>query len=300
MKKNFANNLVKTVFAAAAATMLVACGNSGAGIEVIDDPEPITVSDDEPDTMNPEADIDVEPEGEPDDFSDELPDDMLEAQPTCGRFDENYTITEDEAYDFMTVYMSAFSSSLCAAFTDNGVEDIIVDQGCIENIGSVYGIGTAVSELGEGEPYFFDGVADDTSMSMVENDIIAPEEMDLITADGIFGYGVYCVNAYAAQKVFDEFYGEGVVDAFSFDNYEEAFSSQSGYIITGTGIGDGGEYAYDTKEIELNGNVATLICDEYFTYPASDESEIDGECEITLYKDATGVHFYSKKLLMAE
>lgn len=300
MKKNFANNLVKTVLAVAAATMLVACGKGGT--EVIGDPDPVPVSEETPDIVNNEIEPEkpeVQPE-ELENIGEELPDDMLEAQVTCGKFDENITITEDEAYDFVTVYMSAFSSSLCSAYIDNGIDDIIANPLCIQDIGSVYGIGTAISELGEGDwTYFFEGTADEVVMSLVENDMIAPDEMDKITSNPIYANGVYCVNAYAAQKVFDEFYGEGVVDAFSFDA-DEAFSSQSGYIVTGTGIGDGGSIVYEPKEVELNGNVATLLCDVYFAYPASDEYELQGESEITLYKDGNGVHFYSKKQLMAE
>ena len=301
MKKNFANKLVKTVFAVAAATMLVACGNGGT--DVIGEPDIVPASEETPEPVNNDVvpdEPEVQPE-DPEDIGEELPDDMLETQVTCGKFDESITITEDEAYDFMTVYMSAFSSSLCGLYIDNGVEEITANPSCIQDIGSVYGIGTAISELGEGDwTYFFEGTADEVAMSLVENDMIHPEEIDIITSNGVYSNGVYCVNAYAAQKVFDEFYGEGVVDAFSYDNFEEAFSSQSGYLVTGTGIGDSGSIVFEPKEVELNGNVATLLCDMYFSYPASDEYELQGDCEITLYKDAAGVHFYSSKPLMAE
>lgn len=279
--KNLRNDKVlKMITALTMSSMLVACGFGETPTDVIDDPEPISYTSDE--------------------TVDELPDDMLETQSTCGKLDESITITEDEINEFMNTYMYALRSNLCWDYVNTSIEDIAKDTTSLENIGAVYGIAYAISELGEGEWYYsYDGSPDSTSADMVENDIIAPDEMDIITSNSIYASGVFCVNAYAVQKVFDEFYGEGVVDVFSFDNYESAFTSKSGYVITGVGIGDGGEYIYEISDIDINCNVATLKCLQYSAY-MSTEYDLDGECEIVLYKDAQGVHFYSKKMLMSE
>lgn len=266
----------------AAFLMITACGTIG---PVIDDPAPVPVTD-----PIDEIDIDVPDE--------ELPDEMLESQPTCGKFDEDYVIFEGEAEEFFATYMYAFRSALSRDYLENGYEGVKADPWCIENIGCVYGLGEALVDLGEGDwTYTFNGYEiglDAVIDSLIENDMIAPDECDTITDELIYQNGVTCVNAYAAQKVLDGFYGVGLVDTLGYDNYSETFSSEPGYIITGVGIGSGVEYTYEIKDIAINCNVATVSCDKYSSFMGADY-EYKGECEVTLYKDDTGVHFYSIK-----
>ncbi len=279
MKKN--KIFVKILTVATIALMVSACDPKEEPGQVVN---PVPAS-------NPTVTPSVDPTYE------ELPDEMLESQTQCNRYDERYVITAEEAEDFIANVLPMCQSSLCIDMVSN-VDMIQCDPGMLDNMATVYGVYTAMCERGIGDCavsfdiYDYDGSIDAMVDDMVYSGFLDESERTIITENSFYYSGCYCVPAANMQMFFDEFYGEGVVNPNLWDDYNEAFASLSGYVITGTGIGDSSSIRYYSKATEVSGNVATVYCDKYMYY-MDDEGELLSECEIMLYKDATGVHFYS-------
>lgn len=298
MKNKEVIKLLKITAAAFSATfMLTACDLN---VQVSPEVDPIVVTDNGTEGKEETPDKEETPEKEetPDNTEIGNEDDTNIDDTENGSDDVEgedgegeYEITEDEVYEFFDTYIAACSNALGNELLSEDVLYIQENPECLQTIGCVYGISVALDTMHyEDCQYFFSGLEYVTSEGIISEE----EKESILEKNPIYAGGCQCINGNYAQRFLNNLYGAGIVDVFEWDNYSEAFTSSNGYVITGTGIGDGPDYTYEITDIYcLYDGTADVYCDRYTSF-MGDEPVADGQYIIKLYKNDDGVHFYSK------
>lgn len=214
------------------------------------------------------------------------------------KYDENYSITDAEANDFYDRWLKVIlQDSTRERLFENGIDDLMSNPTLLQTKNVVHAVrSVSMSHGGAGDGYvsYQNNKPEEMeafAKTLFSKKVVSEVEEQFIINNEAYANGVYVISADFAQEFFDTLYGKGVVDAYSWKNYPAAFSSSRKKIITSTKLD-----TTERSEVTLEGftceaNIATFQCKRVFEL--SDDKTKTENVTVIVYKDDTGLHFYS-------